>query len=315
MTIFEQLEANKFPYTNSLIHLFRGGSDLHGAQLVNKHDDDWYGVYVEPPSMVIGLKDYPHYVWSTAGDTKRNVPGDMDICLYSLRKWSRLASGGNPTCLSYLFANNTLSVTDPWQEVRNMRVLFLSKACAEQFRGFALAQRQRYMGERGQGKHGQRPELINEHGFDTKAAMHVMRLLGEGIELMQTGEITYPRPNRDILIAVREGKYDMEFLKDMTDHLFHDLDVAQAEADLPDQVDREAVSRFLTKFYLNFWGYADTNGAMNRVLARAVSLACRWIAGHLRADPRADGHPAWEEWRDEDNVKKAMLDMAVRGEE
>jgi len=87
MDLFEQLKANKFPYTDNLIHLFRGGSDLHGAQLVNKHDDDWYGVYVEPPEMVIGLKDYPHYVWSSAGDTKRNVPGDMDICFYSLRKW------------------------------------------------------------------------------------------------------------------------------------------------------------------------------------------------------------------------------------
>ncbi len=60
---------------------------------------------------------------------------------------------------SYLFANNMLPITDLWQEVWNMRTLFLSKACAGQFRGFAMAQRQRYMGERGQGKHGHRPEL------------------------------------------------------------------------------------------------------------------------------------------------------------
>jgi predicted nucleotidyltransferase len=315
MDLFEQLKANKFPYTNNLIHLFRGGSDLHGAQLVNKHDDDWYGVYVEPPEMVIGLKDYPHYVWSSAGDTKRNVPGDMDICFYSLRKWAKLASGGNPTCLSYLFAENTIGTgdVDLWGEVRLMRTLFLSKSCAEQFGGFALAQRQRYMGERGQGKHGQRPELETKFGFDTKAAMHVMRLLGEGIELMRTGEITYPRPNKDILIAVREGKYDMEFLKDMTDHLFHDLDVVQAESSLPDQVDREAISQFLTKFYLKVWGKSDA--ATNRVLARAVDLASRWIAGHLRADPRVDGHPQWEEWRDESVVKLAMIDMAMRAED
>ncbi len=319
MTIFEQLEAKKFPYTNSLIHLFRGGSDLHGAQIANKHDDDWYGVYVEPPNMVIGLKDYPHYVWSTAGDTQRNVPGDMDICLYSLRKWAKLASTGNPTCLSYLFAENTIGTgdVDLWDEVLKNKNLFLSKASAEQFRGFALAQRQRYMGERGQGKHGQRPELINEHGFDTKAAMHVMRLLGEGIELMQTGSITYPRPNREILIAVREGKYDMEFLKEMTDALFADLDRAQAESPLPDSVDRDAVSKFLTELYLGVWGKKNTEASetMNRILARAVGLACRWIAGHLRADERADGHPQWEEWRDEGVVKMAILDMAMRGEE
>jgi len=315
MDLFEQLAANKFPYANNLIHLFRGGSDLHGAQIANKHDDDWYGVFIEPPDMVLGLKEYPHYVWSSAGDTKRNEPGDMDICFYSLRKWAGLAAKGNPTCLSYLFAQNTIGTgdVDLWGEVVAHKSMFLSKACAEQFRGFALAQRQRYMGERGQGKHGQRPELEEKFGFDTKAAMHVMRLLGEGIELMQAGKITYPRPNKDILIAVREGKYDQAFLKDMTDTLFADLDRAQRESDLPDQVDRNEVSKFLTKFYLNIWGRNDA--AVNRVLARAVNLACRWIAGHLRADERADGHPQWEAWREENTVKVAMLDMAMREEE
>lgn len=326
MTIFEQLEANKFPYTNSLIHLFRGGSDLHGAQLANKHDDDWFGIYVEPPQMAIGLNEtitqrdsrddtsttvYPHYVWSTAGDTQRNIPGDMDICLYSLRKWAKLASGGNPTALSYLFAENTIGTgdVDLWGEVIENKHLFLSKESAKQFWGFALNQRERYMGERGQGKHGQRPELEEKFGFDTKAAMHVVRLLGEGIELMQTGQITYPRPNREVLIAVREGKYDMEFLKEMTDTLFADLNRAQAESSLPDMVDHDAVSQFLTKFYMGVWNRGDD--AMNRVLARACNLACRWIAGHLRADERADGHPQWEEWRDEEVVKRAMIDMAM----
>jgi hypothetical protein len=140
-----------------------------------------------------------------------------------------------------------------------------------------------------------------------------MRLLGEGIELMQAGEITYPRPNKSLLIAVREGKYDQAFLKDMTDTLFADLDRAQRESDLPDEVDREAVSKFLTKFYLKVWGRDDC--VTNRILARGLGLACRWIAGHLRADERADGHPAWEEWRDESVVKIAMIDMAMRAED
>jgi hypothetical protein len=237
----------------------------------------------------------------------------VDICLYSLRKWARLAAGGNPTCLSYLFAQNTLEATDLWQEVRNMRTLFLSKTSAEQFKGFANAQLQRILGERGKGKHGQRPELEEKFNMDTKAAMHVIRLLGEGIELMQTGEIAYPRPNKDLLIKIRTGAYDVPFINDMAEHLFHDLDNAQMDSSLPENVDKEGISRFLTKFYLEFWG--NTNDATNRILARAVNLACRWIAGHLRADERADGHPQWEEWRDETNVKTAMLDLAMRAED
>jgi predicted nucleotidyltransferase len=254
MTIFEQLKENKFPYTNSLIHLFRGGSDLHGAQLVSRHDDDWFGIYVEPPSMVIGLRDYPHYVWSTAGDTKRNVPGDMDICLYSLRKWAKLASGGNPTCLSYLFAPNTLEFTALWDEVVKNRGLFLSKVSAEQFRGFALAQRQRYMGERGQGKHGQRPELEERFGFDTKAAMHVMRLIGEGIELMTTGRITLPRPDKNWLIAIRKGELgSLNQVKLYAEEGFKKLDAARRASRLPLDVDRPPISRLIADTYLDFY--------------------------------------------------------------
>ncbi len=312
MTIFEQLKANKFPYTTSLIHLFRGGSDLHGAQIAKKHDDDWYGVYVEPASMVIGLKEYPHYVWSSAGDTKRNEPGDVDICFYSLRKWVKLAVGGNPTCLAYLFAKNTLDATDLWNEVWRERSLFLSKACAEQFKGFAHAQLQRVVGERGKGKHGQRPELEEKFGFDTKAAMHVIRLLGEGIELMQTGQITYPRPNKELLIRIRSGQVDLESIRELADMLFTDLDGAQASSHLPDNVDRDLASQFLVDFYLKFWG-GDARAI--RVVATAGKLACRWIAGHLRADERADWHPEWEAWRDEENVMRAMLDLAMKAEE
>jgi hypothetical protein len=32
-------------------------------------------------------------------------------------------------------------------------------------------------GQRGTGKHGQRPEIMGKFGYDTKAAMHTLRLL------------------------------------------------------------------------------------------------------------------------------------------
>jgi hypothetical protein len=65
------------------------------------------------------------------------------------------------------------------------------KQAASQFRGFADAQVRRLQGI-GTGKKGQRHELIGEHGYDIKAAMHVIRLLNEGIELMRRGVITLP---------------------------------------------------------------------------------------------------------------------------
>ena len=86
------------------------------------------------------------------------------------------------------------------------REVFLSRQAALQFREFAEAQVRRLQGI-GTGKKGQRHELIGVHGYDIKAAMHVIRLLNEGIDLMRSGTITLPRPEKELLITIRTGQY------------------------------------------------------------------------------------------------------------
>ena len=44
-------------------------------------------------------------------------------------------------------------------------------------------------------------------GYDIKAALHAIRLLNEGIELMRSGSITLPRPEKELLITIRTGNY------------------------------------------------------------------------------------------------------------
>jgi len=68
-----------FPYPDRLIHLFVGGSELHGAQVQGTDDLDIYGVYIELPEMALGLDSLPHFVWSTAGDDRRNGPNDVGL--------------------------------------------------------------------------------------------------------------------------------------------------------------------------------------------------------------------------------------------
>jgi uncharacterized protein len=260
--LFDTLIANKFPYTGDLIHVFVGGSGLHGGRVGNTHDDDFYGIFIEPPNKVIGLHNYPHYVWSSAGDSERNKAGDIDICLYSLRKWVGLATGGNPTCLGFLFTPETNMAAlrgnawvkhHAWQTIRDNRKLLLSKSCINAFEGFAKHQLERVMGTRGLGKHGQRPELEERYGYDVKAAMHVVRLLCEGIELLMFGTITYPRPERDLLIAIRSGQFEKEAIQVKADDLFARLKATWSTSVLPEKVDEEAVSDLIVKIYLRHW--------------------------------------------------------------
>ncbi|HET7890331.1 MAG TPA: nucleotidyltransferase domain-containing protein, partial [Candidatus Sulfotelmatobacter sp.] len=175
-----------FPFPNRLLHLFVGGSELHGAKVHGTDDLDIYGIYVEPPEFVLGLESMPHYVWSTAGNDRRNGPNDVDVTLYSLKKWAGLACKGNPTALHFLFADGAVRNVI-WNGIVRNRTVFLARTFVKPFMGFADDQLKRMTGRKGRGKKGQRPELEEKYGYDVKAGMHTLRLLYECKELLLEG--------------------------------------------------------------------------------------------------------------------------------
>lgn len=251
--LLSAIQQTQFPYLDSLIHAFVGGSELHGAKVKDTDDLDIYGVYLEPPELILGLEKSEFFVWSTAGNERRNGPDDIDFCLYSLRKWAGLASKGNPTALHFLFAKNYAPNPIPWGTVLNNRQIFLSRQAASQFRGFADAQVRRLQGI-GTGKKRQRHELVGAHGYDIKAAMHVIRLLNEGVELMRSGLITLPRPEKDLLVTIRTGNYgSLERVLALANSLFVDLEKARSESALRGEVDRARISKVVSNAYLEYW--------------------------------------------------------------
>ena len=250
--LLQHTRESGFPFPERVIHLFVGGSELHGAKVHGTDDLDIYGIYIEPPELVLGLESLPHFVWSTAGDDRRNGPNDIDVTLYSLRKWAGLACKGNPTALHFLFADGVIH-SPIWQKVVGGRSLFLARSCAKQFVGFADDQLQRITGRKGRGKKGQRPEIEEKYGYDVKAAMHTLRLLYECKELISEGNITLPRPERDFLIRVRTGRYSVEKVLHFAKELFAECENAVKSSTLPERVDRSAVSRLVADCYRSSW--------------------------------------------------------------
>ena len=225
---------------------------MHGAKVHGTDDLDIYGVYIEPPELVLGLESLPHFVWSTAGNERRNGPHDIDLTLYSLKKWAALACKGNPTALHFLFANGVIG-HPRWKRIVSQRSAFLCKTFLKPFLGFADDQLKRMTGTKGRGKKGQRPEIEEKYGYDVKAAMHTLRLLYECEELLMKGSITLPRPERDFLIKVRTGKYKVEEVLTMAEKLFAECEKAAKESPLPERVDRSAVSRLIADSYQAMW--------------------------------------------------------------
>ena len=159
-SLIDLVRMSGFDRPENLIHLFVGGSELHGAKVGATDDTDLYGVYIEDPEHALGLSPREHYVWSTAGDDRRNGPGDVDVTLYSLRKWAGMAAKGNATALHFLFADPHEVSPATWHKIQKYRQVFLARNSAKRFLGFADDQFKRLTGEKGSGKKGQRPEYI-----------------------------------------------------------------------------------------------------------------------------------------------------------
>jgi hypothetical protein len=164
-----------------------------------------------------------------------------------------MSAKGNATALHFLFAEPQEVDPKIWKTIQAKREFFLSRSSAKQFLGFADDQFKRLTGEKGAGKKGQRPEYIGKYGYDTKAAMHGMRLLYECLELMAHKRITLPRPEKDLLIEVRSGEWPLERVLAHAKKLAKDVEEAVANSPLPESVDRIAISRLVAQVHREFW--------------------------------------------------------------
>ena len=169
------------------------GSGLHGTAIDGQDDRDEMGICVEPPEYVIGLRQFEQYIFRTQPEGARSGPGDLDLIVFSLRKWVRLALAGNPTVLLPLFVPDEQVVvrSELGDELRAMAGAIVSRQAGPRFLGYLGAQRDKLLGRRSAAP---RRELVERHGFDTKLAMHMVRLGVQGVELLETGRITLPMP-------------------------------------------------------------------------------------------------------------------------
>lgn len=251
----EYVRTLGFPYAGSTILSFIGGSQLHGAKIKDTDDTDWFGLYIEPPAKVLGTDMYEHFVHTTGGERGGNRPSDTDVCMYGLRKWAGLACKGNPSVLHFLFAPPQFAHFI-WGRIALKRSAFLAKSHIGAFLGYANAQMRRLLNQQGQ-KNCHRHELEQDFGYDTKYAMHITRLLHEVIELMRDGNITLPRPEKDLLINIRLGKYKLSELEALNTALEMEALEAKEKSSLPEAVSRDEISKIVSSAYLEYWEERD----------------------------------------------------------
>ncbi|MDO9356674.1 MAG: nucleotidyltransferase domain-containing protein [Solirubrobacteraceae bacterium] len=236
------------------------GSEVHGLSNPGTDDDDQLGVAIEPAAYLLGFQRFEHFVYRTQPDGMPSGPGDLDLTVYGLRKFCGLALKGSPTVLLPLFVTEgafLLQRTALGEELQSLAPAFVARSTGRAFLGYLSAQRRGLLGDR-EATSRQR-ERSAEHGYDTKYAMHCLRIGVQGIELLTTGRITLPVPGTDhaLLRAVRSGEPELPEVLGHIDRVTAELEAVTAEADVPERPAIDEVDAFVTRAYRTTWDAWD----------------------------------------------------------
>jgi predicted nucleotidyltransferase len=236
---------------NGLIYLVVAGSRMTG---VNPDGDiDQIGVCLEPAEYVIGHKTFEQYIYRSAAAGERSEPGGLDLTVYSARKFTALAGKGNPTLLEILFAPKESVVQEDLYRSKLLKPeKYVSRQAGHRYLGYMHSQ----MGAlRGEKKHTNRPELIQQYGYDCKFAAHALRLGLQGIELMETGRISLPMVGDalEIVRSARRGEWTAESVLLEAEALEKRLEKAVEKTKLPDRADWEWIDNTLVDLHVEYW--------------------------------------------------------------
>lgn len=100
----------------------------------------------------------------------------------------------------------------------------------------------------------ERAELEEKFGFDSKHGAHCFRLISQCEELLTTGFITFPRPDAELLLEIRYGKWTYDCLMENVLNFENKFEKLYLTSILPHKPNREKVNELCIKIvrgYIN----------------------------------------------------------------
>ena len=227
-----------------VLHGYRG-SIAHGMYVPNSDPDsiddkDTMAICIPPQDYYYGLSEFG------SRGTKEIAQGEWDIVIYEVRKMLRMLSQANPNVLALLWLSEQyyIKTTDAGKLLLENRDMFSTKVAYKSFCGYANGQLHRmthmafegYMGEK-------RKSLVKKHGYDTKNASHLIRLLRMGFEYLISGELQVERvSDAQELLEIKRGERTLEWVKAEAEKWFDRCHEAYLKSPLQVKVDRDKVN-------------------------------------------------------------------------
>lgn len=237
------------PYPPGMIFLGWRGSVAHGTYQAPSEptaidDIDVIGVVIPERSAYLGLHE-----WGSRG-TKEQKKEHCDAVYYELRKFVGLLLQGNPNVLSTLWLPPELVISDSWQwqSLIVNRDKFVGRHVFDAFYGYAQSQLKRmfategvfagYMGEK-------RKQLVKRHGYDTKNASHLIRLLRMGVEFLRDGRLYVQRKDAAELLAIKRGEWPLAQVRELAEQMFEEIKAEDLKSALPPKPDFDGIEKWL----------------------------------------------------------------------
>jgi hypothetical protein len=85
--------------------------------------------------------------------------------------------------------------------------------------------------------YGDRAQRAQSEGADWKAMYHALRIAAQTTELLETGNITFPRPEAEFLLKVRKGELPVPMVSELIEQGIENIRAAQERSPLRDEPD------------------------------------------------------------------------------
>lgn len=98
-----------------------------------------------------------------------------------------------------------------------------------------------------------RSALEEKFGYDVKHAMHLIRLLRSGIDILENGIVPVKREDANYLLDIRSGKYTYEEIVKESEKLSEKVKNLSDKTALPQEPNRELARKIMMEIYQKQW--------------------------------------------------------------
>ena len=175
--------------------------------------------------------------WSLAGIPEQIEFDETQETFWEAEKFVRLALNGNPNILECLYSPRVEYATSLAEDLIASRGRFLSKLVYQTYSGYIGSQFKKLQAD------------LRQHGrVKWKHAMHLLRLLMSGLQLVREGTMNVSvGPNRDRLLSVKRGEVPFDEVDRWRLSLQHEFDDSFVSTPLPDSPDYRLADDWLCR--------------------------------------------------------------------